>query len=114
MDTKFIANCNRELGYMLLLKEELDESEFHLKVSLELMKFVFPSDGYKFKWAVKVEAAKRAKLDKSFFQDRPVPEEEDYTQSYVARKGASGYSLTNLAGAAASARALRPLEALVR
>lgn len=94
-----IANCNRELGYMLVFKEELLEAETHLKVALQMLNFIFPKDAYKLKWALNAEIAKRKKLDKSFFQDRPVPQEEDYTQSYVARKGASGYSLTNLAAA---------------
>lgn len=92
-----VANCNRELGYMLVLKDELDEAELYLKTALQMLNYPFPQDGYKLKWALNAEIAKRKKLDKTFFQDRPVPKEEDFTQSYVARKDASGYSLTNLA-----------------
>ena len=92
-----IANCYREIGYMLILNDELSDAETHLKMALQMLNFQFPQDGYKLKWALNAEIAKRKKLDKVFFRDRPVPQEEDYTQSYVARKGASGYSLTNVA-----------------
>ncbi|KAJ3271160.1 hypothetical protein HDV01_007018 [Terramyces sp. JEL0728] len=91
-----IANWHRELGYALLLKEELDEAESHLITSLKIMGHVLPEPGYKFNWAFSKQERKRKQLDRIFFQDRPVPQEEDYTQSYVARKGASGYSLSNL------------------
>ncbi|KAJ3345941.1 hypothetical protein HDU91_007182 [Kappamyces sp. JEL0680] len=97
-----IANCHRELGYALLVKEEYDEAEEHLKTALKIMGHSLPPDGYKFNWALKSEISKRKKLDRTFFKDRPVPQEEDYTQSYVARKGASGYSLSNLVVATAA------------
>jgi predicted ATPase len=91
-----IANFHRELGYALMMKDELDEAEEQLIKSLEIMGHTLPASGYKFNWALKAQISKRKKLDKTFFKDRPVPQEEDYTQSYVARKGASGYSLSNL------------------
>jgi tetratricopeptide (TPR) repeat protein len=97
-----IANFHRELGYALMMKDELDEAEEHLIKSLKIMGQPLPPAGYKFNWALKSQISKRKKLDKTFFKDRPVPQEEDYTQSYVARKGASGYSLSNLVTATAA------------
>lgn len=91
-----IANCHRELGASLLMKEEFAEAESHLRVALKIMGYAIPASGYKFSWALRSESSKRNRLDKAFFRDRPVPKEEDYTQSYVARKGASGYSLSNI------------------
>lgn len=92
-----ISNCHRELGYALLVKDELDDAEYHLKTALKILGHSLPKPGFKFNWALKAQMAKRKKLDKTFFKDRPVPQEEDYTQSYVARKGASGYSLSHIA-----------------
>ncbi|KAI8902118.1 hypothetical protein BC833DRAFT_521408 [Globomyces pollinis-pini] len=91
-----VANWHRELGNALLIKDELSEAEQHLLASLKIMGVTLPEPGYKFKWAMYKQLRKRAVLNKTFFQDRPVPQEEDYTQSYVARKGASGYSLSNI------------------
>jgi hypothetical protein len=91
-----IANCHRELGYALMMKEEYAEAEMNLLSSLKIMGHTFPATPSKMKSALKSLESKRKKLDKTFFKDRPVPQQEDYTQSYVAKKGASGYSLSNL------------------
>jgi hypothetical protein len=94
-----IANYHRELGYSLMMNNELDDAENHLISSLRIMGYALPPPGLKFKMALKRLEATRKKLDLTFFKDRAVPQEQDYTQSYVAKKGASGYSLSNLAPA---------------
>ena len=92
-----IANFRRELGYSLMMMNEIDEAETNLRLSLELMDIKWPLPGLRFAFATQTQSKKRAEQDKRFFRDRPPLMIEDYTQSYVSRVGGiSGYSLTNL------------------
>ena len=96
-----LANFRRELGYALMMMDELDEAEQNLRISLELMDIKLPVPGFKSVFALNAQLKKRAAQDQRFFKDRPPLMIEDYTQSYVSRVGGiSGYSLTNVAQSA--------------
>jgi hypothetical protein len=99
-----VSNLHRELGYALMLNNELEEAKTHLEISLNLMGIKFPKKGYQFKLALRKQQAIRKKQDLTFFKDRPPPQEEDYTRSYVAKKGGSGYSLNNFLAAPAPSK----------